>query len=339
MAKRKKTIESTEPGFNASSDTGAVEPLISDLSSLVHLTDDEIDVVGDDIGIAGTGYPPDGKATGSIAATVTDQNGNPLPGKTVRFNLSYVRPGGNWRSAGGLKSLYNQNNGNGTKAESLVNQGVIRVIGTLSSSSATTDANGVASVTYRTSHIGSDFAQSSSAREKVVATLSNGSQRTLNLDIGWTGLQQIQSVSGGLRVVGARGTRVHPDSRKFLKNLGDAIKNAAWPHPATVTAASLHWGGQYPPHFTHKHGLTLDLRPMSTNGKSTWAKRDGSSASNYDAARTKLLIKVFKASGGTVYFNGKNSGGQPKADHDNHVHVTWLPSNVFLAATPTQTIT
>ncbi len=204
----------------------------------------------------------------------------------------------------------------------------------LSASFATTDNNGVASVVYRTSHIASDFSQKSRAREKIVVTLSNGKQGQLYLNIGWTGLQEINSVLGGLRVIGARGTRVHPELRNYLKSLGDAVKGANWPHPVTVTAASLRWGGQYPPHFTHKHGLTLDLRPMSTDGESTWAKQDGSSASNYDLERTKRLISDLKGSGGTVYFNGKGAGGRPMSGHDNHIHVTWLSSNASLASRP-----
>ena len=71
---------------------------------------------------------------------------------------------------------------------------------------------------------------------------------------------------------------------------------------------------------------------MSKDGESTWAKQDGSSASNYDLERTKMLISALKGSGGTVYFNGKDAGGQPMSGHDNHIHVTWLPSNASLAS-------
>ncbi len=232
-----------------------------------------------------------------------------------------------------MKLLYRQNKGNYEKAEKLVINGDIRVLGTLSALSATTGSDGVASVTYQTSHIGSDFSQSSRACEKIVATLDNGKRMSLNLNIGWTGLKDIQSLSIGLRVrvAGAKGTRVHPDLYRFLKRLGDKVKKAKWPHPVTVTAASLRWGGQYPPHFSPKHGLTLDLRPMSNDGKSTWAKQDGSSAPNYDLERTNQLILDLKNSGGTVFFNGKNAGGKPMNGHDNHIHVTWLPPNIPLA--------
>ena len=339
MAKRKSVaLEGTEPGFDVSFDTGAIEPQISSISSFFHPTDDEIELTGEEARTTGSWCPPDGKTTGTISVTVT-KNDNPVSGERVDFHLSYVRPKGDWRSANGMKELYKQNKGDGAKAECLVNQGVIRVIGTLNATSAITGENGVASVTYQTSHIGSDFSQSSQAREKIVATLNNDKKSTLNLNIGWAGLQKIQSVSGGLRVLGARGEHVHPVLHKFLKRLGDTIKRAKWPHPLTITAASLRWGGQYPPHFTHKHGLTLDLRPMSKDGKSTCAKQDGSAAGNYDLKRTKMIIRVLKDFGGTVFFNGKSAGGQIKNGHNNHIHVSWLSSNISLVAKPENVIT
>lgn len=298
---------------------------IKKLSFDIHLSDDELNTEKPDISKRASGYPPDGQATGSFSATVVDQNGKPVQGATVQFGVTFVRPVGNWRSAKGMRALYGSN---GAKAERLVNQGVIRVLGTLSGTSATTGSNGVASVTYRTSHIGSDHTQSQQAQEKITATLSNGATKSTVVNIGWTGLTSISTTSGGLRIVGATGKHVHPELDKFLKSLGKAVKDAQWPHPVTVTAASLRWGGQYPPHFTHKHGLTLDIRPMSTDGQPTWAKKDGSSKNNYELNSTKVLIKVLKDSGGTVFFNGKGAGGTFKAGHDNHIHVSWLSSFV-----------
>lgn len=270
--------------------------------------------------------PPDGKAAGRLSVTVTDQNGRPVPGVRVRFQVKAGRPTGNWRTKNGMMSLYRSGGGSASKAGSLIDQGVIRLLGTLSNSSAVSNSQGIASVEYRTSHIGSDFSQSAMAREIVTATLPNGRTRSISIDIGWRGLQVISPVSGGLRVVGAKGKHVVPDLRSFLSSLGNRIKQAKWPHPLTVTAASLKFGGQYPPHFTHKHGATLDLRPMSTDGNPTWAKQDGSSKSNYDFERTKAIINVLKQSGGKVKFNGKDAGGTVLAGHDNHIHVSWLSS-------------
>ena len=329
QSKQRKPLGS-EPGLGALSDREGQEPVTLTCSFFRHPNDDEIDLSGRANLVATTRMPPDGKTRSTWKTTVRDKHQNPVAGVSVQFTVNYIQPGGNWRSANGMKTLYNQNNGNGKKAENLVNQGVIRVVGSLSANSAVTDANGIAQVTYQTSHIASDFDQRVQARERLVASIGNLTD-SLDIDIGWTDLKTIQSVPGGLRVVGATGRRVHPDLHRFLKGMGDAVKAANWPHPVTVTAASLRWGGQYPPHFTHKHGWTLDLRPMSKDGNSTWAKRNGTSAPNYDFDRTKILIDNLNVSNGTVYFNGKNAGGTPKAGHDNHIHVSWLSSpNIYV---------
>jgi hypothetical protein len=88
-----------------------------------------------------------------------------------------------------------------------------------------------------------------------------------------------------------------------------------------------------PPHFTHKHGGTLDIRPMSTDGNATWAKQEGTQAANYDPDRTKALILALRGSGATVVsFNGKDAGGTPLAGHDNHIHVSWIQEHRFGAS-------
>jgi len=305
------------------------ELLIEDFSSIVHFDDEELVSAKTDFGTRSNTYPPTGETVGTLSLTVRNQSGNPVPGIRVQFSISYVNPGGSWRSAKGLNALYKSVKGDGAKAERLARQGIVKVIGSLSSKSVLTDRNGVASVRYRSSHIGSDFKQAKIAQERITATLPNGRSKSIVLKIGWTGLSKIQTVQGGLRIVGARGQAVQPDLKKYLANLGNAVKKAGWPHPVTVTAASLRWGGQYPPHFTHKHGGTLDLRPMSTDGQRTYARASGQSKANYDFRRTKKLIAVLKKSGGIVYFNGKDAGGIFKDKHDDHIHVTWLKSNVY----------
>ncbi|MCY4558639.1 MAG: hypothetical protein OXF79_20145 [Chloroflexi bacterium] len=96
MAKRRKAFpQGAEPGFNVFSDAEPVEPRIADISSIIHPADDEIELTGEEVGIAGTDYRPDGSTTSSIPVLVTDQYGTPMHGQQVQFNLSYVRPGGN----------------------------------------------------------------------------------------------------------------------------------------------------------------------------------------------------------------------------------------------------
>lgn len=333
------SVNDLELGFKSLSDGGPVEPQIAAFRALVHETNDVVEPDGGRAGSASRALPADGVTQTKLDISVTDQNGNPLSGQTVRFVCSYVHPRGNWRTAPGMNRLYSQNNGDGNMAERLVESGVIRVLGTLSRDSATTNSRGVASIRYRTSHIGSNFSQAKIAQERVVATLENGKRRAVELDIGRTDFKEVPQVAGGLRVLGATGR--HVDSRlfEFLKQLGDMVRASRWAHPVTVTAASLRWGGQYPPHFSHKDGLTLDLRPMSKDGERTYAKQDGVAATNYDSERTKQLIELLKQTGGTVYFNGKGSGGQYRAGHDNHIHVSWLRHTLSVVEDSIRTIT
>ena len=281
-----------------------VDVRIRDMASTLHSTEGQFGITTDQLAQSRTQYPPDGTTEGAISITVTDDHGTPAPGQRVRFELTYVQPKGLWRTPAGLRELYDDTGGDGAKAEKLAKNGTIRLLGTLTPSIVTTDRDGVATATYRTSHIASDLSQQDRGKEKVTAQLDNGYTRSLRLKIGWTGLRRITDVAGGLRVIGATGTYVHPQLHKFLQNLGNQIVQRQWPHAVTVTAASLRWGGQYPPHFSHKHGLTLDLRPMSTDGNPTWAKRDGTAHVNYDKVRTQELIRDLKSSGGRVFFNG-----------------------------------
>ena len=258
----------------------ALEARIQRMSSTVHSAEGQFGITTDEPARVRKQYPPDGTTEGDISVLVTDGNGNPLPGEKVRFDLTYLQPKDPWRTPVGLKRLYNRHNGNGAKAEREARNGTIRLIGTLSASSATSGRDGVATVVYRTSHIASDLSQKARGKERVTARLASGSTFKLDLSIGWTRLRAIQPVPQGLRVVGATGTCVDPKLQAWLKKLGARIQQLGWPHPVTVTAASLRWGGQYPPHFTHKHGWTLDLRPMSSDGRPTWAKRDGTAKAN-----------------------------------------------------------
>ena len=307
----------------------AVEARIQSMSSTVHSAEGQFGATTDEPARVHKQYPPDGTTEGDIAVIVTDGNGNPLPGERVRFDLTYVQPKEPWRTPSGLKRLYNQRKGNGAKAQLEAMNGTIRLIGTLSASSATSGRDGVATVVYRTSHIASDLSQKARGKERVTARLTNGSAFKIDLNIGWTGLREIQPVAQGLRVIGATGTYVNPKLQAWLQELGARIRQLKWPHPVTVTAASLRWGGQYPPHFTHKHGWTLDLRPMSSDGRPTWAKRDGTAKANYDKERTRQLILFLKEANGRVVFNGKGVGGAPLDGHDNHIHVTWLGPRLY----------
>jgi len=113
------------------------EPRIDYIHSFVHPGDEDlIDENYDTKSFipSQTQYPPDGNASGTISIRVVDEYQNPMPNQQVRFNISYIHPGGNWRTAEGLKKIYKARGGSektGNKAKNLVNQGVIRVLGTI----------------------------------------------------------------------------------------------------------------------------------------------------------------------------------------------------------------
>jgi hypothetical protein len=183
--------------------------------------------------------PPDGISTGTAQAQVVDGSGKPVSGVTVTFAVSYIYPGANYRTEEGMVQTYDSVHGNGEKARAKIRSGQIRLIGTLNQTAATTGADGFARVEYRTSHIGTDLPQVAKAVERITATLPNGSSTTIDVEVGYDGFVEVPTVAGGLRVVGATGKHVQPALGAFLQNLGDAVVQAKWPHPVTVTAASL----------------------------------------------------------------------------------------------------
>lgn len=286
--------------------------------------DQELYELGDEAdfkAMRSTTLPPHESAKGTASFTVTDQNGRPVSGVRVKFKVSAIHPTGAWRTESGMAGKYPKRQQ--AKARRLIQRGAIRLLGTLNRTSATTNSQGTASVEYTASHIASTLSQNKKGHERITATLDNGTTKTMNVYIGHTGLVVGPTIPKGIRFIGAKGKYMQKELKSFLTQLGNGVKKN-WPHPVTITAASLKWGGQYPIHFTHKHGATLDLRPMSTDGKPTWAKTDGTHKANYDAERTKALISILKDAGGKVTFNGKGAGGKPLAGHDDHIHVSWL---------------
>ena len=274
---------------------------------------------------------PNGRGYAELSIQVKRGDGRPAPGVRVNFDVQPVRPLSYWRNVNQLAPKFRSN---AQKFRSRVSSGKIKLLGTLNRASAVTDSRGIASTTYSVSHIGGNQAQM--AQERVFARMGNDSV-SWNINIGFDDLVSIQSVRGGLRIVGATGKHIHRDLRQWLLGLGNAIKQANWPQPATITAGTLRWGGLYPPHFTHTRGASLDFRPMSTDGNPTECHTSGSHSPNYDRARTKALISVFKNAGATkIFFNDpetRSDGASPLAGHHNHIHVSWLNSSIVSAKT------
>lgn len=285
---------------------------------------DAAEGTGDEIGLA-----PDGVAHAVWRFLIVDGSDQRLPGKTVTLQVRAMRPLAPWREKDDLVAKFTEFGGAsaGAKAKAKIEGGTLRQLSTCPAS-VVSGPDGVVEVPITASHIGSDFAQQRKGAEQVVATCESATL-TQDLAIGYTNLGRINAVQGLAVASSATGRYTNPQLVRLLEDLASRVVAAEWPYPVTISAASLRFGGLYPPHFTHVEADTLDMRPMSTDGKPTWAKQDGTHAGNYDLERTKILIAALTSTGATVRFNGKGAGGQPLAGHDNHLHASWQHERVL----------
>ena len=214
-----------------------------------------------------------------------------------------------------------------------VGSGQIKLLGTVSPRKVWTDSKGMAIVRYTVSNVGGN--QRNIASERVSASYEAGVYRH-EIDVGYD-FVPVPRIPKGLQIAShTAGRHCHKDLARFLKLLGQLVANAKWKRLVTITAASLRWGGLYPPHLSHQHGGTLDLRPMSTNGKETWCNQSGQHAENYDRHHTRILVRALKHSGAAkLFFNDPKlaaDGAVPLDGHHDHIHVSWLKSAALLVS-------
>lgn len=271
---------------------------------------------------------PDGESVFEWRFKLTDKSGNVLKNTDVKFSVEAISPLVGWRDVEEVAKRYGSS---GAKLKTKVANGSIRLIGKLSGSVVKTDSEGIAKVLYTTSHIGGNEDQK--ATEKIVAKfVVDGNNETIEniIKTGYDDLIPVPTVDGALRIGDATGRYLQKDIVDLLLNIAQKIKSEKWEQPLTITAATLKWGGLYPPHFTHRRGGTFDFRPMSTDGLPTFCNTDGKFAANYDRKRTLDLIKILKNSGATeIIFNdpeGFKYGAKALSGHHNHLHVSWLES-------------
>ncbi len=271
---------------------------------------------------------PDGNNWAEVSAVVK-RGEHPVPGISVDFSVSAIRPTNGWRD---VNEVAKRMRGNAKKFRNRVSTGRIKLLGIMSPTTAITDENGVVTSKYVVSNVGGNG--NTMALERITLSSQAGVSRH-DILIGYD-LVDVPTVNGGLRIVGATGRHCQRSLSEFLDKLGQAVANAKWPQPVTVTAASLRWGGLYPPHLSHQHGGTLDLRPMSIDGKPTWCKTSGKHKSNYDRKRTKILIQALIKGGATrLYFNDPQMarhGASSLQGHDHHIHVSWIPPSAFVTS-------
>ena len=271
---------------------------------------------------------PNGEAWLDISVRIA-KGSTPVSGMLVNFSVEPLRPKDGWRN---VDELAQRMKTNASEFRNRVASGRIRLVGTMSPRKAYTDSDGIAVSRYIVSNIGGN--QNQIATERVVMSSAAGVDRH-EIAIGYD-FSSVPTVPRGLRIArGTTGRHCQKDLAAFLSNLGSKVAQGNWPHPVTVTAASLRWGGLYPPHLSHQHGATLDLRPMSTDGLPTWCRTNGKHNSNYDRERTRKLVLALKHSGATkMFFNDpelRAAGATPWPAHDNHIHVSWIRKSALLA--------
>lgn len=97
---------------------------------------------------------------------------------------------------------------------------------------------------------------------------------------------------------------------------------------------SLQRGGPMPPHVSHQKGVDVDLEPVASAEEEiplTWEH------AKYSQQRTQQLVDLIRSNPilrvRTILFNDRGiTRVEPWAGHDNHLHVSFLPSGVGSAS-------
>ena len=113
---------------------------------------------------------------------------------------------------------------------------------------------------------------------------------------------------------------------------------AAWnkAHPSGprigIGNISLERGGRMDPHVSHQRGLDVDIRPVTNNGKEIGLVYQNAAYSRSLTQELANLIRTSSVVGlnvRTILFNDPNVRGVTFfKGHNNHLHVSFLPSRV-----------
>lgn len=100
---------------------------------------------------------------------------------------------------------------------------------------------------------------------------------------------------------------------------------AAWPHPRRIAFLdlSLQNGGEFRPHWNHRHGECIDLRYVRTDGEGPLDLRWG--AADYDREATQQLVDALVAHGAIEIYADHRAELEGDfvvhiAGHTNHLH-------------------
>ncbi|MCG7536824.1 hypothetical protein [Pseudoalteromonas sp. OOF1S-7] len=267
-------------------------------------------------------FPKNGN-TALWTLTLTNALGQPVVGAPVEISaapLTLTAP--QWREPNDMAARFSRSVR--TKILTRIEQGLFRLKAPFEVSSPVTDARGQITVSIRNFHsCGNDSLPGSDRFIARVGSL----QQTLKVKCAVTGLVPIPDAPAqGLTTAGLVGRHLHPNLLAALQNLGRAWhaqpdKPAGMPDHLTITGATMRWGGINPPHFTHKFGGTIDIRPLGTQSGPISV---GDAA--YDRQATQSLVDALIQLGATQIIFADNLTGvtQVKANHKNHLHVSFL---------------
>lgn len=264
---------------------------------------------------------PDGKSKSEWLVRITDESGRAISGVPITFYVMPANPSPIWRDVDELSMKYGSTN---QKLKDQVRNGTIKLVGTVSPQNVITDSFGEARTVYTSSNIGSNTEDT--GKEILVASYGDFTiDKVINL--GYKELVPIPKIEGSLVISEATGVYVHRTVADILVSLAQRVKSLNWKYPLTITAGNLRWGGLYPPHFSHRSGFEVDIRPMSKDGKPTWCDTNGKFYPNYDRDMMIELVKLLKETNPKeMYFNDPKIyeyGTKPLSGHHHHIHVSW----------------
>ncbi|MDO8961489.1 MAG: hypothetical protein Q7V02_05275 [Methylophilus sp.] len=270
-------------------------------------------------------FPANNNELEIVAFASTD--GKPLA--NARVNLStkpHTLTGPEWRNTNNLVSRWPKDSAK--KLEKRIKDGIVRLQSKLNVYSGVTDVNGKFYFKCSSWHVCGN-------EEKPASDL-------ITVDI--RGVSANHVVSCGIKLVeipndknngfilkeGILGKYCQDFLLKTLLKIGEQWKAADQKQkPFVVTESSLRWGGLIPIHLTHRFGLSLDLRPISTNNNSTSV-----GSPNYSRSGTRKLLELLHISGATEIIFNDPIYDWVKLDskHNDHIHVTWyrLPNEPWL---------
>jgi hypothetical protein len=252
-------------------------------------------------------------------------NGSPAPNipLTVSFR-PYTLTSPEWRNATTMVNRFTSKTSQDTARER-INSGLFRLKAPVSPLNGVTDAKGQFRVTIKNFH--SCGNESTPASDLVSVTFGGSQSLYLRVNCAVDGLSNIpDNESGGLTTSGLVGRHLHPSVLAAMQYLGAAWKSVPnkpgnTPDYLVITGATMHWGGINPPHFTHKFGGTLDIRPIGNKpGKIKYG------TPGYDPIGTQAIVTALVQLGATriIFADNLNGVTHVRSNHGDHLHVSFL---------------